>query len=520
MEKPFIKDNRFWLCTIAIIIIPNMLEVIFFRLFNMQFENPIWYEVIETTAILTLAIPIFIFLFKKVNRYENELEFQLMENEKAIAEIGLKNLELSYSAANDYLTDLPNRAQLFNTLDRIITTSQFEKTGIFFIDLDRFKVINDTMGHLYGDIFIKLVSKRLRNRLSDDIMLYRHGGDEFIILAPHSDLTEYEKIAKEVVDAFNEPFSISGDEIFTTVSVGISIYPDHGKNTETLLKNADKAMYSAKEEGGNTYCFYSSKEAEGDIRKMKLENGLRTAIENEQLTLHYQPVVDLQTSKIIAVEALLRWEHPELGFLSPIEFIPIAEKTGAIIPIGKWVLETACRQVKQWQAIGFHDLSVAVNASIRQVNEKGFPMAVENILHETQLNPGFLDIEITESLMQNDTISGVVFKQLKAIGVKISIDDFGTGYSSLSVLSYLPIDRLKIDRSFVKDMLEHSKTDSIVRTIIDMGNHLDMKLVAEGIEEEEQREALRQYGCHFGQGYLISRPLPARELEVLLREQK
>ncbi|MBD7985344.1 EAL domain-containing protein [Sporosarcina sp. Sa2YVA2] len=516
MNKSLSVQKRLWLFFFAIIIIPNALEEVITRLFSLHFTNVMWYEVLDTVIMLFFSVPVFLYLIKQSDRYAGELEYQLIENEKIIEEIEMKNKELIYAANTDHLTQLPNRPNLFYALDHHVLTGLSEKVGILFIDLDRFKIINDTMGHLYGDLFLKEVADRLKSHLPAAHQLFRHGGDEFIIVVPDSDEEECEKFAKAILVLFETPFAFKGEELFTTVSIGISVFPDHGKNAETLLKHADKAMYCAKAHGGNTSCLYSLLDGESDVRQMKLENGLRTSIENEQLQIVYQPIINLQTTRVAGLEALLRWEHHELGNISPAEFIPIAEKNGMIITIGKWVLETACRQLGEWQSDGFSELCMAVNVSTRQIYEKGFSESVKVILEETGVNPSKLTLEITESLMQDHNFSTHVFKELKEIGVQLSIDDFGTGYSSLSVLSSSQIDRLKIDQSFTQGMLGDGKTQSIVKTIIDMGANLDLELIAEGIETQEQEETLRQFGCQYGQGYYISRPLSAEKVDMYL----
>ncbi|WP_248511866.1 bifunctional diguanylate cyclase/phosphodiesterase [Sporosarcina sp. NCCP-2222] len=507
-------DGRLWIFILAVIIVPNMLEELLSQIFKWKFDNDLWYEIVDTTVFLIFATPIFIYLINRMDVYARRLEYQLVVNSRVSDQLRRMNDELSYNANHDDLTMLPNRRQLFRKLDQI--TNEDRVNAVLFLDLDRFKVINDTMGHLYGDIFIRQVAKRLREHLPQTFEVFRHGGDEFVVLLNHTNQYEAEGISADLLSIFSEPFIINGEEIFTTASIGVSLFPKDGRDAETLLKNADKAMYESKEKGGNTYSFYSAQTAVGDVRKMKLENGLRTAVDSGRLELHFQPIVKLSTERMEGVEALIRWNHPELGFIPPNEFISIAEKTGAIIPIGKWVLEAACSQVKAWQLAGHPHLSVAVNVSIRQINEPGFVEFIEDVLKRTGLSPDHLDIEITESLMQNDE-SITILNELKKIGINISMDDFGTGYSSLSILGYLPIDRLKIDQSFTQDMLQHPHTKSIVKTIIDMGRNLGLTLVAEGIEEETQAQALREFGCDYGQGYFYNRPLTADQMEAWLQ---
>ncbi|QTD40673.1 bifunctional diguanylate cyclase/phosphodiesterase [Sporosarcina sp. Te-1] len=507
-------DGRLWVLILAVIILPNAMEELLSQMFKWEFDNVIWYEIVDTAVFVVFAAPIFAYMIKRMDLYAHQLEHQLAVNSKASEQLKLMNEELSYNAYHDDLTLLPNRRQLFRKLDQ--STKEDDVSAVLFLDLDRFKVINDTLGHLYGDIFIRQVGKRLRDRLPQNYKVFRHGGDEFIVLLKNTNRFDAERMASNLLTLFSEPFIVNEEEIFSTASIGICLFPEDGKDAETLLKNADKAMYASKEKGGNTYSFYSAKTAVGDVRKMKLENGLRTAVDSGQLELHYQPIINLFTNRTEAVEALIRWHHPELGFIPPNEFITIAEKTGAIIPLGKWVLETACGQVKDWQQAGFPNMSVAVNVSIRQINEPGFVEFVKDVLRRTGLSPAFLDIEITESMMQNDE-SIIILHELKKIGIKISIDDFGTGYSSLSVLGYLPIDRLKIDQSFTQEMLRHPHTNSIVKTIIDMGRNLGLTLVAEGIEEETQAQALQNFGCNFGQGYFYNRPLTVDQMQACLQ---
>lgn len=517
----FTKGNRLGILIFAVIIIPNIIEELVTRTFNLHFDAPIWYEVVDSIMVFIIATPIFFFLIKKMDEYAKQLETQLIENSKITKELKLKNKQLNHQAYHDYLTGLPNRFMLFEDLRKFIdhSTNKSGKIAVMFIDLDRFKTVNDMMGHISGDFLIREVAKRLRKAVPEKDMVYRHGGDEFIILVEDTNEEEYNEIASRILDTFSLPFLINGEDIFTTASIGISIYPFHGDNAEILIKNADAAMYTAKEHGKNNYQFYNADPDVKILRKMKLENGLRTALENGELSLHYQPQVDLNTGQVKGVEALLRWSHPEYGFIPPDEFIPIAEETGTIIPIGEWVLETACKQAKAWQISIFPSLSVSVNVSIRQMKEARFVDIVSQVLKKSELEPHYLELEVTETMMQDVNTSVSVLTQLKQLGVNIAIDDFGTGYSCLSILCHLPIDYLKIDRSFTDDILNHSKTISIVKTILNMGRNLQLKIVAEGIEEKGQELFLKQYGCHIGQGYYYSRPLPMAEMNELLMQQ-
>ncbi|WP_432664175.1 EAL domain-containing protein [Wukongibacter baidiensis] len=426
---------------------------------------------------------------------------------------------IKHLAYHDALTNLPNRYFLNNYLKRLLTdiTQKEHTIAVMFIDLDRFKIINDTMGHDFGDIVLQHVAKRLIGLVRNDDIVCRQGGDEFIILMKDVSQEDITKIGQRVIDEFARPFIINGREIFTTPSIGISLYPTDGQDVESLIKYADMAMYSAKNNGRNNFQFYNTKLSEKISRKMDLGNGLRKALENDEFILHYQPQFDLNTYEIIGMEALIRWNHPQLGLIPPNEFIPLAEEIGIIIDIGKWVLRTACRQNKNWQEAGFPSILMAVNISGRQFQDNHFVETIHQILEETELDPQYLELEITESIMQNIEEVTVVLDQLKNIGVRLSIDDFGTGYSSLSILQHLPIDTLKIDKSFTSGIMTDLNTSAIVKTIIDMGNNLKLKVIAEGIEEKHQESYLKQNTCFIGQGFLLSKPLPAEDIEKTLK---
>ncbi|MDC3417596.1 putative bifunctional diguanylate cyclase/phosphodiesterase [Aquibacillus salsiterrae] len=417
----------------------------------------------------------------------------------------------------DPLTKLPNRNVIINFLEDKFRKQEQEKLAVMFIDLDHFKTVNDTMGHEAGDFLLVDVSKRLTNSVRTNDIVARQGGDEFIILVDNVDYEETKRIAERIVDSFDSPFLLRGNEFYTTPSIGISIYPDDATNKDDLIKAADNAMYQSKEIGKNTYQFY------GDIsttlsRQLAIESGLRYALENHQMHLEFQPQIDLKTRNIVGIEALLRWEHPLLGNITPEEFIPIAENTGLIYKIGKWVLRTACAHNKAWQLNGYPPITIAVNLSPLQFKDPNFVSDVDNILLETELAPQYLELEITERHMQNIDLSRQVITTLKDLGVSISIDDFGTGYSSLSVLHQLPIDRMKIDQAFINDFHKNEKTSGLVKTITEMGRNLNFELVAEGIESEEQVTILKEYGCHIGQGYLFSYPLKLNQVEQLFNK--
>jgi diguanylate cyclase (GGDEF)-like protein/PAS domain S-box-containing protein len=418
----------------------------------------------------------------------------------------------------DSLTGLPNRNKFKQYLNESIREAPDQSIAILFLDLDRFKVINDTKGHSTGDIILEKVALQLKNVVKDKGIVFRQGGDEFIILLSNLNEQEVEETTGEVLHSFNSPIVIHEQEFFVTPSIGISIYPKDGADQESLIKHADTAMYLAKERGKNNYQFYFPELENASSRNMELENGLRKVLELKQLTLHYQPKVDLETLEIIGVEALIRWEHPELGMIPPSEFIPLAEETGLIIPIGEWVLREACRQSQEWEMSGLGIIPVAVNISVRQIKDDGFVDMVKETLSYLQFDPDRLELEITESIMQDFEKSTKVLNKLKKLGVIISMDDFGTGYSSLNNLRHLPIDSIKIDKSFVDDIMEDSNQVSIVKAIIDMSQNMNFTTIAEGIETENQVLFLKRNACQVGQGYHFSPPLPGLLLEKFLVE--
>lgn len=428
--------------------------------------------------------------------------------------------KIHHMAYHDFLTGIPNRYMLDDYLYHLIEgcKQNNQQLAILFLDLDQFKFINDSKGHSAGDLLLQYVTNRLTKVLRKKDLLSRQGGDEFIILLEDIDSSEVRKMAEKIIELFKKPFHLFNEEIYTTTSIGISMYPVDGMDKETLFIKADKALYLAKKRGKNNYQFFVHQQEELVNRKTKLELGLRRAIETQEFVLYYQPKVELKSGKIYGMEALLRWEHPELGLVPPTEFIPIAEETGMIIQLGKWVLNEASRQNKLWQSKGFH-IKMAVNVSVSQFEESNFVETVKEVLHTNQLQSKYLVLEITESVMQNIDQSSGLFQQLKEIGVEIAIDDFGTGYSSLSVLNNLPIDIVKIDKSFVDEIFTKESTQTLIKIIIELGKNFDFELVAEGIENSHQAEFLRGNGCHYGQGYYFSKPLSIGDAEGLLTKR-
>ncbi|MEH6995099.1 EAL domain-containing protein [Neobacillus drentensis] len=423
---------------------------------------------------------------------------------------------IKFMAYYDSLTGLPNRNQFRNHLNEVLRHQQEMMHAVLFLDLDRFKIINDTKGHSVGDIILKKVAGRLEKAVQNEGLVSRQGGDEFIIVLKDVDKENTSHVAKRILNEFSNPFEVNCEEFYVTPSIGISIYPTDGSDEETLIKNADTAMYQAKERGKNNYQFYSNNLDDVSTWKMKLENWLRRAMEQNQMTLHYQPQLDLRTGEIVGVEALIRWNYPEYGYIAPSEFIPLAEETGLIVPLGKWILQEACERRKAWKDAGFSDFPIAVNVSVRQFQDEHFIPFISDMLEQIGLEANYLELEITESLMQNLENSTIILNQLKDLGVLLAVDDFGTGYSSLSYLKHLPIDKIKIDKSFVDDIIYHSNQGMMVKTIIDMGMNLKFGVIAEGIETEEQVKFLTRNACQIGQGYYYSKPLSAEKLEEFL----
>ncbi len=437
---------------------------------------------------------------------------------------------LNYLAYYDTLTALPNRVLLLDRLGQAVTRAARHRrvVAVLFLDLDRFKVVNDSFGHSMGDQLLTAVAQRLCNCMRAGDTAARFGGDEFaFILEDMAHAQDIAPIAQKILDQFTQPFRaedpVAGtQEFYFTASIGISLCPDDGEDAHILLGNADAAMYRAKGQGVNRYHFFTSELNARAQRRLNLESALHRALEQEQFVLHYQPQVNRQTGKITAVEALLRWNHPEQGLIPSMEFIPVLEETGLIVPVGEWVLRTACRQQRAWRdAAGLSPLRVAVNLSMRQLRDGRFVDSVVRILVDTGVEPAYLELEITESMVMQQ-IKEVIetLYVFRAVGVGLAMDDFGTGYSSLSYLKRLPLDTLKIDKSFVGDITTDPDDVAIVAATIAMAHSLRLKVVAEGVETQEQFDFLCEHGCDAMQGYFFSKPLPAEEIPRLLRNDK
>ncbi|PYF08293.1 sensor domain-containing protein [Ureibacillus chungkukjangi] len=426
--------------------------------------------------------------------------------------------EIKFQANHDSLTGLPNRRMFNEDLTNLLEKAKLEKSqsAIMFLDLDRFKYINDTLGHDWGDLLLVEVSRRMESLLKkqhQSAKIYRLGGDEFTVILPYYNSADSEKFANELLALFKNGFIIADSEYFITPSIGISIYPNDGEDANTLIKHADTAMYYVKEKGKNNYQLFNSDMQSNFYRKMMIEKQLRTALDNEEFELYYQPIIDLKTSDIIAMESLLRWNNPILGLVSPDEFISIAEETGMILPIGKWVLNTALKQNIQWQHEGYKSLKTSVNVSVRQLLDPNFVDDVKKVLDNLGINADLVVLEITESIAMYADSMIAKLNTLKDLGISLSMDDFGTGYSSLSYLNKYPLDSLKIDKSFVMGMNQDDENNAIVKTIVAIAQQLDLSVIAEGVEGQEEAHVLNTMGCDFAQGYYFSRPLPANEIK-------
>ena len=420
--------------------------------------------------------------------------------------------QIEYQAYHDVLTGLPNRLLFRDRIGVALAHSRrvARAAAVMFLDLDQFKLVNDTLGHTVGDGLLQAIAQRLVECVRGEDTVARMGGDEFtILLTELTDRRAASLVAQKVLDAVRRPIEVDGHELFVTTSIGIAIFPEDGTDAETLLKNADRAMYRAKEVGRNNYQY--ALDIDGFAGRLSLERSLRHALEREELVVHYQPMVEIATGRVVGAEALLRWEHPQNGLMPPDDFIPVAEESLLIIPLGEWVLRTACRDMKRWHDAGHTSLRVAVNLSPRQFQQRDLAAMIERVLEETGLPPSALDLEITESAaMQNAELSLAVLHRLKEMGIRISIDDFGTGYSSLNYLKRFPIDTVKIDQEFVRD-LEADANSAIVSAMISMARALRLSVIAEGVETEAQRAFLLREQCPLMQGFLHSRPLPADE---------
>jgi len=451
----------------------------------------------------------------------SNLVIATLEAHRLTEQVESAKVELDYLAHHDALTNLPNRMLVLDRLGQAIEVArrQRKQLAVMFMDLDRFKHINDLLGHAVGDQLLQSVAKRLvaSGRQSDTVS--RLGGDEFLLLLPSIERADDAALsAQKMLAALDPPHHIDGNDVHVRVSIGISMYPDDGQDAQTLIKCADTAMYYAKKNGRNSFKFFEPNMNTLAVQRQSIESSLRQALDQQEFVLHYQPKIDLQSSTIVGAEALIRWQHPQRGLLLPIEFVPIAENSGLIRPIGHWVLREACRQAKTWLQAGLPPITVAVNTSVLELHAVDFLENLRAILEETQLEPCYLELELTESVfMRNAEPTGSLLQAIADLGVKLAIDDFGTGYSNLSCLSRFPIDTLKIDQSFVNRMTGNPDDANIVRAVIGMGKSLRQKVIAEGVETPEQHGSLMALHCDEGQGYYFGRPLPAEAFATLLQ---
>jgi diguanylate cyclase (GGDEF)-like protein len=466
-------------------------------------------------------------MYSRDVREPDSIEIQLVDMATRIAGIAIERRlaeeRIQHMAHHDALTGLPNRLVLMDRLDQAILAAQRNDRSVTvaFIDLDNFKVINDSLGHGCGDELLKVMASRMVQCVRGSDTVVRLGGDEFVILLTNQSAAagrSAEMVAK-LQTRLSEPVSIDGHLLQVTCSMGLATYPKDGADASTLLMNADAAMYRAKELGRNNYQFCTAWLSSKNQEKLALQEGLRGALAREEFVLLYQPQVDLQTKRIFAAEALIRWQHPHLGLVSPAKFIPVAEETGLIAPIGDWVLRTACRQSKAWQANGARPIAISVNVSARQFMDRQWVARVAQTLQETGLDAKYLELELTESLIMRDVKQAIAtMRDLRAMDVQLSIDDFGTGYSSLNALKTFPVARLKLDSSFVRDIPHHSDDNAIAIAVISLGHQLGLKVIAEGVETAEQLQFLAANQCDEFQGYHFSKPVTAAEIESLLRK--
>ena len=469
-----------------------------------------WYQ----WAWLALLLPAFAWIGARISAMRERVL-------RANVELGDALATIQDMATHDSLTGLPNRASLADTLQHAITTAQRNKKSlaIFFIDVDNFKSINDTLGHPTGDQLLREIARRVRATIRESDLVARLGGDEFVVMVESvTDRAGLQQLAAKILAAISELTNLEGHELKVTASIGISMFPADGVDAPALLAHADMAMYRAKAQGRNRTSEYSADLGEHAVERFEIEKGMRDGMQKDEFHLYYQPKIEMSTGKMLGVEALIRWHHPTLGVLGPDRFIPIAESNNFIIPLGKWVIEQACRQLQIWQEAKLPRFSIAVNLSANQLADPALVGLVAEALRVTNVDPAMIELEITETAVMKNLDEAVVrLHALRALGVRLSIDDFGTGHSSLAYLKQLPVDILKVDRTFVKD-LPHNRDDlAITRAVIAMAHGLAMKVVAEGVEEIQQFDSLLDSGCDEFQGFLCRPAMQCQDLEALLR---
>lgn len=494
--------------------------------FSLQYEN---YELLSkfNTELETRKK-----VQKLLEKHQEKLEMEVTKRTRQLSTIN-RNLkteiierkraenELKHMAHHDVLTNLPNRllldARLKHAIERANRTK--DQVAVIFLDLDHFKNINDSLGHQVGDQLLQKVGAALASCVRDDDTVARLGGDEFIIILEQvKTIEDVHELAKKLLDVVTTQFSINEHQLFTAASLGISMFPDDGFTADELIKNADAAMYKAKDKGRHNYHFYTKELTSSAYNRVMLETSLRQAIENNELTIYYQPQISLKDRKVYGVEALVRWEHPELGLLTPEKFLQIAEDSRLIVPLGKWILLTACTQMAQWKKEGIDIQLVAVNLAEAQIRDPNLVDTVKEILDKSDCSCEQLELEITETFIMKETEHSInTLNALRDMGVSLAIDDFGTGYSSLSYLKKLPVNKLKIDRSFVADITSDNEDAAIIRAIIALGSSMNLDIIAEGIETKSQETFLKDHACQYGQGFLYAKPMPAEKIKAYLQ---
>jgi diguanylate cyclase len=508
---------------------------------NIMIDRSVGIAIIAVFVIIVVLLIVYIIRFKKV-KHMQDLTYQ--ENQKikehfrdleevyhtslsSLNDMNSKYEELNKNKENmkklaytDYLTELPNRIAFTEMLDNIMLTLRSEETiAIMDIDIDNFKNINDSLGHSYGDELLIDVTYRLKQVMDENDYLARIGGDEFIVLTQNlQDTLEFEEKIKKIKNVFSYPFVLSTKEYFVTVSIGVAFAPKDGKTSQSIIKNVDSAMYVAKANGKNTHAYFDYAFNKKLTDKIETQSELRKALERKEFVLFYQAQMNLETKKVVGFEALIRWEHPTKGLVYPDDFIYLAEETGLIVPIGKWVLKTACEQLKLW-SVDHPDLTMAVNLSARQFKDRELVKQVCDVIEETGINPTNLELEITETIALDDieyTIATI--QELRKIGVNFSLDDFGTGYSSMNYLKRLPVSNLKIDKSFLDTVMEDTSDQKIIQTIIALARNLDLYVIAEGVESFDQEEFLKEANCDKAQGFLYSKPVPKDKAVLFLKD--
>ncbi|MGI6225404.1 MAG: putative bifunctional diguanylate cyclase/phosphodiesterase [Peptococcales bacterium] len=467
--------------------------------------------------LVSLLIMLIIFLLLNI-RKQRKIKMQL---NASLQELASAHEKMNYLAHYDPLTDLPNKLKFYEELNVALSRARHENhlVALICLDLDNFKVVNESLGHFYGDQLLIQLARKLTETVSSQNIIARLGGDEFFII--QKGITQPQEVidlAEKIMALFSEPFLLGGREFLITCSVGITVYPFDGEESTDLLKKADNALYSAKRLGKNNYQFYDQVMNLEILERIEMENSLRKALEKEEFIVYYQPILQTKTEKIIGMEALVRWEHPEKGLLSPGEFIPVLEKTGLIVPVGNWVLKKACEEVRQWHQQGFTDLVLSVNLSPAQLKDENV-LTITKIIEESGINPNHIKLEVTESIaIDNIRYVSAILEKLESLGVGISLDDFGTGYSSLNYLRKLPITNLKIDKSFINKINLGYEEDEIAIAVINLAHAMGLTVTAEGVETSEQLSFLKEQKCDFVQGYFFSKPISAAKFKEILKK--